>query len=252
MGCTDPNFYVRPFLPRVSFEVETFVISDPGFLVLGFVAADLSRSVVVGLVVELEVVSVVAELQVPALASVAVEPEVVSVIDEPEAFVLAFVAVEPGIAFVAVASVAHVAGPQASVDTPVAFAVLVPVSVFAVEADSSGRPKFLAFPNVGRYAISSSSVEVGGWESSQSSTGGRANPGACGILSSLGLHQNRNLEHGYNKPIPGRNNVSDTNDLPMGATTSHSRKTDLPQCKEQHRHRSYRGSRSPPEVPRIQ
>ncbi len=252
MGCTYPSFYVRPFLPLVSFEVETVVISDPGFFVLGFVAADLSRSVVVGLVVELEVVSVVAELQVPALASVAVEPEVVSVISDPEAFVLAFVAVEPEVVFVAVASVAHVAGPQASVDTPVAFAVLVPVSVFAVEADSSGRPKFLAFPNVGRYAISSSSVEVGGGESSQSSTGGRANPGACGILSSLGLHQNRNLEHGYNKPIPGRNNVSDTNDLPMGATTSHSRKTDLPQCKEQHRHRSYRGSRSPPEVPRIQ
>jgi len=210
MGCAYPTFYVRPFLPRVSFEVETVVISDPGFFVLGFVAADLSRSVVVGLVVELEVV------------------------------------------FVAVASVAHVAGPQASVDTPVAFDVLVPVSVFAVEADSSGRPKFLAFPNVGRYAISSSSVEVGGWESSQSSTGGRANPGACGILSSLGLRQNRNLGHGYNEPIPCRNNVSDTSDLPMGATTSHSRKTDLPQCKEQHRHRSYRGSLSPPEVPRIQ
>ena len=53
-----------------------------------------------------------------------------------------------------------VAGPQASDDIPVPFAVLVPVSVVAVEVDSSGRPKFLAFPNVDHYASSPSSVEL--------------------------------------------------------------------------------------------
>jgi hypothetical protein len=90
-----------------------------------------------------------------------VEPEVVSVVAELQVSALASVAAEPGVVFVAVVSVADVAVPQASVDTPVAFDFLVPVSVFVVEVDSSGRPKFLAFPNVGHYAISSSSVEVG-------------------------------------------------------------------------------------------
>ena len=52
------------------------------------------------------------------------------------------------------------AEPQASADIAVAFAVLVPVSVVAAEVDSSGRPRFLAFPNVDHYASSSSSVEV--------------------------------------------------------------------------------------------
>ena len=91
-----------------------------------------------------------------------VEPEVVSVIDEPEAFVLVSVAVEPGIVFVAAVSVAGVAGPQACVDTPVPFDVSVPASAVVVEVDSSGHPRFRAFPNVGHYAIPSSSVEVGG------------------------------------------------------------------------------------------
>ena len=52
------------------------------------------------------------------------------------------------------------AEPQASVDIALAFDVLIPVSVVAVEVDSSGCPKFLAFPNVDYYASSSSSVEV--------------------------------------------------------------------------------------------
>ena len=68
--------------------------------------------------------------------------------------------VEPGVVFAAVVSVADAAGPQASVDIPVAFDVLLPVSVVVVEVDSSGRPKFLASPNVDHYASSSSSAEV--------------------------------------------------------------------------------------------
>jgi len=69
---------------------------------------------------------------------------------------------EPGVVFVAAVSVADVAEPQASVDIAVAFDGSVPVSVVVVEADSSGRPKSLAFPNVDHYASSSSSVEVVG------------------------------------------------------------------------------------------
>jgi len=139
---------------------------------------------------------------------------------------------EPGFGFVAVVfvalvSVADVAEPQASVDIALASDVLAPVSVVSVEVDSSERPRFLAFPNVDYYSSSSSSVEVVGEESVHSSTGVRTNYGLCSILSNPGLHQNKNLEHCYNKPNPGYNNVSDTNDLPMDATTNHSRKTCL-------------------------
>lgn len=93
-------------------------------------------------------VSVAAELS-PEVVVLAAEPEVVSVVDLEVS--------EPG-----VVSVADVAEPQASVDIAVAFDILVPVSVVVVEVDSSGRPKFLAFPNVDHYASSSSSVEVVG------------------------------------------------------------------------------------------
>ena len=173
------------------------------------------------MVAEPEVVSV-------AAVSVVVEPEVVFVVDLEVS--------EPGVVFVAVVSVADVAEPQVSVDIAVAFAVLVPVSVVVVEVDSSGRPKFFAFPNVDYYASSSSSVEVVGEESVHSPTGARTNYGLCSILSNLGLHQNKNLEHCYNNPSPGYNNVSDTNDLPIDATTNHSRKRCLHQCQEQRKH----------------
>jgi hypothetical protein len=102
---------------------------------------------------------------------------------------------EPGVVFVALVSVADVAGPQASFDIALAFDVLVPVSVVAVEVYSSGRPRSPAFPNVDYYASPSSSVEVVGQEPVHSSTGARANYGLCSILSNLDLHQNKNLEH---------------------------------------------------------
>jgi hypothetical protein len=64
--------------------------------------------------------------------------------------------------FGALASAADATEPQASVDIALAYYVLVPVSDVAVEVDSSGCPKFLAFPNVDHFANSSSSVEVVG------------------------------------------------------------------------------------------
>ncbi len=113
----------------------------------------------------------------PPLFQVFLEAESV-VVAEPEVFALVFAAAElspevvvlvsePGVVFVAVVSVAavfvaDVAEPQASVDIAVVFVVLVPVSVVVVEVDSSGRPKFLASPNVDHFASPSSSVEVVG------------------------------------------------------------------------------------------
>jgi hypothetical protein len=123
------------------------VVAEPEVFALVFAAAELSPEVVV-LVVEPEVVSVAAELS-PGAVVLAAEPEVVFVVDLEVS--------EPEVVFVA-----DVAEPQASVDIAVAFAVLVPVSVVVVEVDSSGRPKFLAFPNAGLFPSYSSSVEVVG------------------------------------------------------------------------------------------
>jgi hypothetical protein len=132
---------------------------------------------------------VVAELEVFALVFGAVElsPEVLVLAAEPEV--------------VSAVAELEICEPQASVDIAAAFVVLVPVSVVVVEVDSSGRPKFLAFPNVDHYASSSNSVEVVGKESVHSSTGVRTNCGLCSILSNLGLHQNKNLKLCYNNPI---------------------------------------------------
>jgi hypothetical protein len=69
---------------------------------------------------------------------------------------------EPGVVFVVLASIADVAEHQASVDTALAFDVLLPLSVVAVGVDIYGDPSFLAFPNIDFYSSSSSSVEVVG------------------------------------------------------------------------------------------
>jgi len=211
-----PTFYVLPSLLQVFLEAESVVVAEPEVFALVSVAAELSPEGVVW----------------------AAEPESVFVVDLEVS--------EPG-----VVSVSDVAEPQASVDSAVAFDILVPVSVVVVEVDSSGRPKFLAFPNVDHYASSSSSVEVVGWESVHSSTDARTNYGLCSILSTLGLHQNKNWGPCYNNPSPGYNNGSDTNDLPIDATTNHSRKTCLHLYQEQRKHCAYQASLSHPEVPEI-
>jgi hypothetical protein len=82
----------------------------------------------------------------------------------PEVFVLA---AEPVLVAVSqpvlvAEPVFDVAEPQVSVDIAVVFVVLVPVSVVAVEVDSSGRPKFFVFPNIYSFPNCSSSVEVVG------------------------------------------------------------------------------------------
>jgi hypothetical protein len=237
-----PTFCVLPPLLRVFLEAESVA------------AAGLSPEVVV-LAAEPEVVVLAAGPGVFALvfeaaglflevAVLAAEPEAVSVVDLEVS--------EPGVVFVAVVSVADVAEPQVSVDIAVAFAALVPASAVVVEVDSSGRPTFVAFPNVDCYATSASSVEVVGDQFVHSATGARTSCGLCSILSSLGLHHNKNLEHSCNNPSLGCNTVSDTNDLPMDATTSHSRKTSLHLSQEQRKHRVHQVSLSQPEVRRTQ
>ena len=157
------TFYVLPPLLQVFLEAESVVVAhlSPEVVVLvvqpevASAAAELSPEVVV-LAAEPEVVvlvagPVLAEPEVVALVFVAAEPVLAA---EPQVFALVFVAAEPEVVFVS--------EPQASVDIAVAFVVLVPVSVVVVEVDSSGRPKFLAFPNVDHFASSSSSVEAAG------------------------------------------------------------------------------------------
>jgi hypothetical protein len=158
---------------------------------------------------------------------------------------------EPEVASAALVSAAGAAGHQASADIALVFDVSAPVSAAPVEVDSSGRPRFLAFPSADRHASSSSSVEDPGQESVHSSTGVHASHGLCSIFSNLGPHQNRNSEHGHNRPNHGHNSVSDTNGLPMDATTSHSRRICLHLHQEQRIRRSYQGSLSHPEVPQI-
>jgi len=131
-----PTFYpvfLPPLFQVFPVETESVVVVEPEVFALVFVAAELSPEVVV-LVVGPEVVSVVVDFEVS----------------------------EPGVVSVAVVSVADVAEPQVSGDIAVAFVVLVPVSVVVVEVDSSGRPKFFAFPNICSFPNCSSSVEVVG------------------------------------------------------------------------------------------
>jgi hypothetical protein len=179
----------------------------------------------------LQVVLETESLVVVVFVVAASQPEVVSVAaSQPE--VVSVAASQPE-----VVSAAHVAGPQASDDIPVPFGVLVPVSVVVVEVDSSGRPKFLAFPNVDCCASFASSVETVREEFFHNPTGAHTSYGLCSILSNLGLHQNRNSGHYHNNPNPGHNNGSDTNHLPNDATTNHSRKTCPHLYREQRRHR---------------
>ncbi|HEX7407158.1 MAG TPA: hypothetical protein VF515_05840 [Candidatus Binatia bacterium] len=160
-------FYVPH--PRLQVFIETVgVVIPPG--VAGFEVED-----------AVVAVASVSEVAVVAFVVVVVEPEVVFV-SEAAALVVAAVSevVEPAVfaseaaapvvaavpevaeSVVAFVVVGVVAGPQASVGIALAFDVSVPVSVVAVEVDSPGCPRFLAFPNVDYSASSSSSVQVAG------------------------------------------------------------------------------------------
>ena len=182
----------------ISCKITTFVAGPEVDLAAGLGVSSVADPDAVSPVVEFGVsaaadptaVSVAAALEA---GSVAVDPKIVSVVAQPEVFA----AVEPEAVFAAaqlqVAS--GVVAPEAvSVDIAVAFVVLVLASVVVAEADSSERPRSLAFPNADHFASSSSAVEVAGEESVHSPIGVHTSYGLCSILSSLDLHHNRNLE----------------------------------------------------------
>ena len=154
---------------------------------------------------------------------------------------------ESGVVFVAV-SVADVAEPLDSVDIAVACAVLAPVSAVVVEVVALDAPRFLPFPMSIIMPRLPVPLKIGGDQSVHSATGARTNYGPCSILSNLGLHHNKNLEHCYNNPSPGYNTVSDTNHPAMDATTSHSRKTSLHLSQEQRKHWAHQVAQSHPVV----
>jgi hypothetical protein len=177
--------------------------------------------------------SAAAAPEASALASAAAAPEAsapASEVVEPDVFALASAAAAPEVVFAS--------EPQASADIAAAFVVLVLVSVVAVEVENSGRPKFLAFPNVDHFSSSSSSVELAGRESVHGSSGARTNYCLDRILSNPDRHQNKNLELSYNNASPGYNNGSDTIALPRSATTSHCRNIYLHLYPGRHRHKS--------------
>ena len=219
-----------PPLLQVCLEAENVVVAEPDLLALlseVVFAVELEAPALLSEVVrtaELEVAAaVLAELELAA-AAVLAELEVAVLAAESDVVALA----EPEAVFVSEL--------QVSLDIAVAFVVLVLVSVVAAKTYSSERPRFLAFPSVDCFANSSSSVELVAEESVDSPTGARTNFYLCSILSNPGLHQNKNLEPFYNNANPGYNNASDTNGLPMDATTNRSRKTNLRQCRERHIH----------------
>ena len=146
-----PTFYVLPPLLQAFLEAESVAVAEPEAFALVSVAAELSPEAVV-LVAEPELL--VAELS-PEAVFVAAELslEVVVLVAEPVFVVGPVLVVEPAF---------DVAELQASVDIAVAFVALVPVSVVVVEVDSSGRPKFFAFPSICSFPNCSSSVEVVG------------------------------------------------------------------------------------------
>lgn len=115
----------------------------------------------VGVVIPPDVACPEVEIAVPGVAAVSEVAGPVAVSLVAAAAVVSEVA-DPVVVFVAAAPLADVAEPRASVDTALAFDVLVPVSVVAVEVDSPVRPRFFVFPNIDYYSSSSSSVEVVG------------------------------------------------------------------------------------------
>jgi len=162
------------------------VVAEPEVLALVFAVAELSPGVVV-LAAEPEVVFVAAELS-PELLVAEPEllvPELELLVAEPELLVAELeLLVEPEL-LVASESVPDVAELLASGDTAVVFVVLIPVSVALVEADSSGHPRFFAFPNTCSFPKYSSSSGHGCRESVHSSTGVHTNHESHSILSKI-------------------------------------------------------------------
>lgn len=143
---------------------------------------------------------------------------------------------EPGVFVGVLESADDAAEPQAVVDIALAFGSVFPLSGVAAWVDSSLRPRFCFFASIDWYAIFSSCSAAADEESVHSSTDGPTNSGLCKRLSSRDPRHNKSLEHCYSNPNRGYRNASDTSVLPMGATTSHSRKIYRYRSPEQRTH----------------
>jgi len=137
--------YLQPLISHVQRHLLSVFLEAVGVVISPCIAAPEVQN------------AVVAAAVVSGVAVVVVEPE--------DFFVLDLSVSEPGVVFVAVVFavplfVADVSEPPAFVDIVLAFDISVPVSVVVVEVDSSGRPRFFAFPNIDCHSKSSSSVEV--------------------------------------------------------------------------------------------
>jgi hypothetical protein len=186
---------------------------------------------------------VAALLEVHALlcAAAGLSPRVaVSVAEPGVVFLVELEVSEPGVVSVAAAAAAHVSAPRASADIRVAVPVSAPASRAVVVVDSSAPPRSVACPNVDYFAIPASSFEVVGNQCVHNTSGARANHALGNRLSISDLRRNRMSAHGHNKPSRGRSNVIDTNDLPIGATTSRSRRTCLSLYRGRRTHSMYR------------
>jgi hypothetical protein len=181
-----------------------------------------------------------------------VEAEVAVLAVEPEAAsVVGLEVSEPEVALAAVFA-ADIGELQVSRGIAVPSVVLIPASGVVVGADSFGRPTFVVFPNGDYCTISATAVEVVDEQSVHSTSCVHTNYGLCNILSIPGLHHNKNLGCFCNESSLCRNTASDTNDLPKGATTSHSRKKGLYRDQEQRKHCRYQAVLSHPVLSEMQ
>jgi hypothetical protein len=190
---------------------------------------------------------VVAEPEVFALVFAVAEPspEVVALVVGPEVVFVADPEVaEPEVAFLAPFSIVHVSGHQVSVHIHTAFAVLIPVSFVMEGVDIFQCSIFFLFPNIDYCSRLSNFFEDVDKESFGSPNDTHANYDLYSTLSNQSLYHNKNMGYICNKPNPDHNNVSDTNVLPIDATTNHPRKRCLHQCQVQRKH-MYQVSLSP-------
>ena len=100
----------------------------------------------------------VVRVAVPGVSEPGVDVAAVAVVELAVVFVAAPAVSGLGVFFAALVSVADACEPQASVDTVLASAFLVPVSGLTVEVYSPGRPRIVASPNSDCYSSPSSSV----------------------------------------------------------------------------------------------
>jgi hypothetical protein len=184
------------------------------------------------------------------VAGPVVDVVALGVVQHEVLFVVDLQVSDHGVVFVAPFSIVHVSGRQVSDHIQPVFGVSTSVFAPVERVDICRCPIFFLFPNIDYYTSLSNFVEDVHKGFVGSPTDAHANDDLCRMLSNRSLYHNKNLEYIDNTPNPDHNTVSDTNALPMGATTNHDRKRCLHRYPVQRRHTSL-GSRSPLAVREI-